>query len=137
VRVTPDRQTLILAGEMPPRRGVAGTSFDDFESQGRASSQSVTIISARVDASMIVTQRNYTPNSSVIAYDSLAVAGSEVRSELAAVSATPALSGPPAPTSRAQLAYASPTRGPSYNGASAYARTRDLSDRLPIIDTYA
>jgi hypothetical protein len=127
VRVTPDRQTLILAGETPPRRGVAGPSFDDFESQSGASSQSVTIISARVNASMIVTQRTYTPNSSVVAYDPVA----------AAVSATPALSGPPAATARAQLAYASSTRGPSYNGASAYARTRDLSDRLPIIDTYA
>jgi hypothetical protein len=34
-------------------------------------------------------------------------------------------------------AYASSTRGSSYNGAGAYARTQDLSDRLTIIDTYA
>ena len=135
MRVTPDRQTLILAGETPPRRGVAGTSFEDFESQGSASSQRVTIISARVDASMIVTQRDYTPNSSVIAYDAVAAAGSEVGSQLTAVS-TQAVSAQPAPA-RGQLAYTSSTRGPSYNGASAYARTRDLSDRLPIIDTYA
>jgi len=41
-------------------------------------------------------------------------------------------------TAKGPLAYASSSRGSSYyNAASAYARTRDLSDRLPIIDTYA
>ena len=52
---------------------------------------------------MIVTQSDYTPVPTVVAYDS----------------------------------GAAWSRGSSYNAASAYARTRDLTDRLPIIDTYA
>lgn len=103
MRVTPDRQTLILAGEAPPRRSLANPSLDDLDSQPISGSQRVTIISARLDASMIVTQSDYTPVPTVVAYDS----------------------------------GAAWSRGSSYNAASAYARTRDLTDRLPIIDTYA
>ena len=133
MRVTSDRQTLILAGETPPRRDVAGSNPDDSQSRSSSSSQRVTIISARVDASMIVTESDYAPDSSVVAYSPAATAGSEIGSAL------PAVSDQSAPMrARGHLSYASSSaRGSSYNGASAYARTRDLSDRLPIIDTYA
>jgi hypothetical protein len=133
VRVTSDRQTLILAGETPPRRSLASSSSDDAESRVTPSSQRVTIISARVDASMIVTQSDYTPDTSVVAYDSVVAAGREVGSALPAAANTQLA----AMTAKGQLAYASSSRGSSYNAAGAYARTRDLSDRLPIIDTYA
>lgn len=133
MRVTSDRQTLILAGETPPRRGLASPGSDDPESRVTSSSQRVTIISARVDASMIVTQGDYAPHASVVAYDSAAVAEPEVGSALPAMANTQLA----AVTIKGQLAYVPSSRGSSYNAASAYARTRDLSDRLPIIDTYA
>ena len=40
-------------------------------------------------------------------------------------------------TSRSYSSYASSSRGSSFGGANAYARTQDLSERHPIIDTYA
>ena len=133
MRVTSDRQTLILAGETPPRRGLAGPSSEDLESRVTSGSQRVTIINARVDASMIVTESDYAPDASVVAYASLAAAGPEAGSALPAMANTQLATV----TAKGQLAYASSSRGSSFNAASAYARTRDLSDRLPIIDTYA
>jgi hypothetical protein len=75
---------------------------------------------------MIVTQSEHTPESSVVAYNSVAAGGFEAGSAL-----------PASMTADTLAAYASSTRGSSYNGAGAYARTQDLSDRLTIIDTYA
>jgi hypothetical protein len=122
LKVTSDRQTLILAGETPPWRGL-----------GVSGSQRVTIISARVDASMIVSKSDCAPGASVAVYDSLAETAPEVGTALPAT-----LNTQLAPiTGKGELVYTSSSWGASYNAASAYARTRDLSDRLPIIDTYA
>jgi len=116
VRVTPDRQTLILAGETPPRRGLARIT---------SGSQRLTIISARVDASTI-SQSDYAPDSSA-AFDS--------DSSIEVGSALPALNAQL--TAVNQITYGSSSRGSANYAVSAYARTQDLPDRLPIIDTYA
>jgi hypothetical protein len=115
VRVTSDRQTLILAGEMPPRRSgvdrlanaaLGRASHDDADSlNSEANPQRVTFISARVDA--VITQGLYSPSS------------------------LPAL--PP----EVHQAYVISNRGSSAHAANAYARTRDLTNRTPLIDTYA
>lgn len=111
MRVTSDRQTLILAGEAPPRRsgvdrlaGAAatrGTRDDADTPASEESSQRVTFISARVDAVMY------------------------------SASSLPAL----AP--EVHQAYVISNSGSSHNAANAYARTQNLSDRTPLIDTYA
>lgn len=114
MRVTSDRQTLILAGETPPPRSVAerdrssvDTVGSDPDTESSGASQRITIISARVDA--IVTQGLYTNSPASL----------------------PAL--PP----KLHQAYVVSNRGSSSNAANAYARTRDLSDRTHLIDTYA
>jgi hypothetical protein len=134
VKVTADRQTLILAGEKPPRRaGIAAGQLvsgprdgaDDTESaiEGQHSSQ-LTIISARVDA--IVTQAIYTPNNIVSTYSG-GQSATLANYSAALPSASPKL----------QQAYVISTRGAS-SAANAYARTRDLADRAPaLVDTYA
>jgi hypothetical protein len=146
VRVTSDRQTLILAGEMPPRRN--GIALDRFASDavagdtddtvsGGQNSRRVTIISARVDA--IVTQGQYTPSQKAPLVDSTATVndlivsagGTQLPTIANSASSLPAL--PP----KLHQAYVVSNRGSSSNAASAYARTRDLSDRTPLIDTYA
>lgn len=145
MRVTSDRQTLILAGETPPRRGriasdrPAGTaqdSSDDTESStdGRGSSR-LTIISARLDA--IVTQGIYTPTqkSPVSSASSVVIDASSSGAQLGTLApASPAAA--PAPPAVHQVFVVS-SRGAS-SAANAYARTRDLADKAPaIIDTYA
>ncbi len=102
MRVTSDRQTLILAGETPPRP--SGTAV----AASGQSSQRVTIISARVDA--VVTQDIYAADS----YGSLPAIPPEVHQ-----------------------AYVVSNRGSSSSAVSAYARSSDLSERTPLIDTYA
>jgi len=109
VRVTPDRQTLILAGEMPPGRSVA---------RAGASSQRVTVFSARVDA--VVTETEYTASADTAAYDAIDASSAKY-------AALPAAAVRPSAASR----------GSAYGVASAYARTQDLSERQSIIDTYA
>ena len=134
MRITPDRQTLILAGEALPRRSVAGA---DTSVPGRNSSNSrITIISARLDA--VVTESDYSPNAYVPDTHIVPYEAGEV-SELNTASALPATisKGASALTSRAYSSYASSNRGSSFGGASAYARTQDLAERHPIIDTYA
>ena len=139
MRVTPDRQTLILAGETPPRRSVAGLDPDGLESQGGSGSQRVTFFSARLDASVIVTRGEYTPNASVVAYDSQP--GPSDLTAVASGSALPAavssITPSAAMTTTSPLASAALNRAYSNSAASAYARTQDLSARIPIIDTYA
>ncbi len=132
MRVTSDRQTLILAGETPPRRsgisiaGLAGDvdarGADEADSSGDSSGgQRVTIISARVDA--VVTQGSV----------GLFPAAARNTQPLAHTSYS---SPPPVPANFYQ-AYVVANRASTSKGADAYARTRDLSDRTPLIDTYA
>jgi hypothetical protein len=128
LRVHPG-QTLILAGEPLPRRSAAGGA-------NASNTQRVTIISARVDA--LVTDAEYTPTSSVpqtnaVAYDAAEVG--DVDNDAGLPAAAPRPSSVMA--SRAYSAYASSSRSAAFGGASAYARTQDLSERHPIIDTYA
>jgi hypothetical protein len=157
LRVTSDRQTLILAGETPPRRGgdrlasaaVASDSDDAESSAGGRGSQRVTYISARVDA--VITQGLYSPPQKVpVGYsanvaandvattDDLATANDLVAAtsggQLAVANSASAL---PALPPKVHQAYVISNRGSSSNGANAYLRTQTLSDRTPIIDTYA
>ena len=147
MRVTSDRQTLILAGETPPRRSGTGVAqlTDDIQASGAdaadsADGQRVTFISARVDA--VVTQGIYAPRqqqqtqpagSNAISINNLAVSSSSTQAQTLGRSYTalPAL-----PTELYQ-GYVVSNRGSSSYGAGAYARTRDLSDRTVLIDTYA
>jgi hypothetical protein len=156
VRVTSDRQTLILAGETPPRRSgdrLASTALasdsDDAESSA-GGSQRVTYISARVDA--VITQGSYTSAQKVPVGYSASIAANDVASSddlaaandlvaaasgaqlLAVANSTSAL---PALPPKVHQAYVISNRGSSSNGANAYLRTQALSDRTPIIDTYA
>lgn len=148
MRVTSDRQTLILAGETPPGRGgvarpasaavARGSNVDADSVISEQRSQRVTYISARVDA--VITQGSYSPNQKSPALDSATVAANDL---VASVSGTqlPAVansaSALPALPPKVHQAYVISNRGSSSNAANAYARTRDLSDRIPLIDTYA
>jgi len=132
LRIHPDRQTLILAGEMSPRRNAAALN---------AGAQRVTVISARVDA--VVTQ-HYSANG--VADDPIADADFNdvsspalpAKSGKASSAVTrPAYSADSAASVYTASAYASANRSTAFGGASAYARTQDLSERHPIIDTYA
>ncbi len=125
MRVTPHQQTLILAGEVSPRRSVAAPSAQ--------STQRVTIISARVAA--VVTENEYTPSASTIAYDSV----DDAEFKDVSASALPAATGKPSTSgaTRGYSSYVTSQRATGSGGASAYARTQDLSERHPIIDTYA
>jgi hypothetical protein len=126
VRVSPDRQTLILAGETLPGRSVVrsgGTSV--LAARSGANSQRVTI----------VTEGEYTPSAeipdtAVVAYD--AIDPSDLKSDPALPATLPRSSW--ALTSRP---YSSSSRGGAFGGAGAYAATQDLVDRHPLIDTYA
>ena len=53
--------------------------------------------------------------------------------------ALPTTTGKPstAVATRAYTSNAPSSRGTAFGGASAYARTQDLTERHPIIDTYA
>jgi hypothetical protein len=139
VRVHPG-QTLILAGEALPRRSAAGQNLGSTSLSGRSSSNAINpqrlgIISAHLDA--LVTDAEYTATSSVtqptaVAYDIGDVDDATDEAGLPATATRPSSLA----TSRAYSWYASSSRG-GFGGASAYARTQDLSDRHPIIDTYA
>jgi hypothetical protein len=96
-------------------------------------SQRVTVISARVEA--VVTQREYTPSTNTVAYDAI----DDAEFQDVSASSLPATTGRPSTTvaTRAYSSYAASSRGTAFGGASAYARTQDLSERHPIIDTYA
>jgi hypothetical protein len=133
VRISPDRQTLILAGEALPRRSVAGSNGDTARNSANSR---ITIISARLEA--VVTESGYSPNTYVPDTHIVPYEASEV-SDPISDSALPATISKSASalTSRAYSTYAASSRGSSFGGASAYARTQDLSERHPIIDTYA
>jgi hypothetical protein len=126
---------LILAGETVPSRSGAAVGSrasdpatgdsDESASQAGQSAQRVTFISARVDA--IVTQGYNPPANSVV------VASSTAQLPMAAGASYARAVSP-----TLHQVYTTAARGSSSGGASAYARTRDLSDRVPaIIDTYA
>jgi hypothetical protein len=153
--VTSDRQTLILAGETPPRRGriaadrLAGlpqySGADDTESQSDGqSSPQLTIISARVDA--IVTHGAYrvAPGNGAAAALSAAANDNSANTSVAISSGGAQLatlanyaSSLPSALPKLHQAYVISNRGAS-SAANAYARTRDLADKAPaIIDTYA
>lgn len=139
MRVHPG-QTLILAGELLPRRNVGGSSSNTVVAGRNGSTlsntQRASLFSARAEPE--VTDAEYTPSVSVsdadvVADDAADV--SDVNDTTALPVATPKNSSLMA--SRAYSSYASSSRGSSFGGASAYARTQDLSERHPIIDTYA
>jgi hypothetical protein len=157
VRVTSDRQTLILAGETAPRRGgdrlaspsVASDSDETAPSSGDGS-QRVTYISARVDA--VITQGLYSPAqkapvvysanvaaNDVSTTDDVVTAGDLVAAASGAQLPAVANSASALPTlpPKVHQAYVVSNRGSSSNGANAYLRTQYLSDRTPLIDTYA
>ena len=94
-------------------------------------SQRVTVISARVDA--VVTESEYAPSTGVVAYDS--IDSPQLDDEPTLPVATPKPSTTLASSSRGSYTYSS--RGTPFGGANAYAQTQDLSERHPIIDTYA
>jgi hypothetical protein len=125
VKVSSDKQTLILAGEpMPPRRGSAGDS--------RASGSDMGVQLQRV--TVLVVQEDYAaaPLDSSSANTVLAPAE---RARLPAAVAIDA----PAVRTRAVVPYISPKRALSA-GAAEYVRTQNLSNdggRSQIIDTYA
>jgi len=124
VRVNPDRQTLILAGETPPGRSAAATNANSSNASSLVanstgfSSQRFTI-GTPSDAD--ITEAEFTDT---VTYDAIDPAGFK-------------MTALPAAAAR-QSAYGAPSMGFAFNGASAYARTQALSDRYPlIIDTYA
>ena len=139
MRVHPG-QTLILAGEPLPRRGAVGSNDNTIVSARNGSNistaQRASIFGTRADA--LVTDAEYTPSAAVsdtdvVPYDAADVG--DVGTATALPTTTPKTSS--LMSSRAYSAFASSSRGSSFGGASAYARTQDLSERHPIIDTYA
>jgi hypothetical protein len=130
--VTSDKQTLILAGEPLPRRGVA----DAPETSSTAGSQlqRLTIIATRSGDTTVFLQGEYAPNARALS-DSWQSTTPLVSSDTLQPQAPPPL---PAPYVASSLPVSS-IRGSS-SGAAQYARTRDLSDagtRASLIDTYA
>jgi hypothetical protein len=127
VKVSPDKQTLILAGEAipPPRanadRGVSGSEM-------RVQLQRVT---------MLLVQGDYASTTLVAdsgASKSLAVAGERVL--------LPPVVAVDAPPMQGQhiVPYLSPKRAVSAGGAAEYARMQNLSgdrSKSQVIDTYA
>jgi len=110
--VNSDNQTLILAGEAVPQRVAGGSSVG--APGGLAGGRRLTIIATPVDDPRLLTQANFAGGAS---------------SESAT---TPYQTTPPRSSGL--------SRGGSFNGAHAYARTQDLWGNTPktsIIDTYA
>lgn len=137
MRIHPDRQTLILAGEPLPKRNATAAGSTSVSARNSANSQRVTYISARFDAVVTdaeVTDAEYTPSAHVPDTNIVAYEASDVSNEAALPATTPKTSFM---TSHAYSSYASSNRGGAFGGANAYARTQDLSERHPIIDTYA
>ena len=125
LKVSSDKQTLILAGEpIPPRRESAG----DFGAGGSGTSvqlQRVTVL---------VVQEDYAAAPLDSSSPDIVVAPPE-RALLPSAAAI----GTPAVRARGLVPYLSPNRVLSA-GAAEYARTQNLSDdgwRSQIIDTYA
>jgi hypothetical protein len=136
---------LILAGETPPRRSGSGVAqlAGDVQASGAdesdsADGQRVTFISARVDA--VVTQGMYTPmqqtqaaGSSASGVDNLGIISRGTQ----AATISRSYSSMPALPNELYQGYVVSNGGSSSYGADAYARTRDLTDRTVLIDTYA
>src|ERR1700722_17784659 len=113
VKVSSDKQTLILAGEpMPPRRGSAG-DFGAGGSDMGVQLQRVTVL---------VVQEDYAaaPLDSSSSSRVVAPAGRALLPSAAAI-------GAPAVRTRALVPYISPKRVLSV-GAAEYARTQNLAD---------
>lgn len=137
MRIHPDRQTLILAGEPLPKRNAAASGTAAVSGRNTANSQRVTYFGARFNAVVTdaeVTDAEYTPSAHVADTNVVAYDASDVSNDAALPATTPKTSFM---TSHAYSSYASSNRGSAFGGASAYARTQDLSERHPIIDTYA
>ena len=108
VRVNPDRQTLILAGETPPRR------LNVFPSSN----------AVVADRSLVADRTGYASQRVLITPVDAGITEAEF-SDTVTYAAIPS-------------AQPSASMGSAFSGASAYARTQALSDRYPfIIDTYA
>lgn len=131
MRIHPDRQTLILAGEPLPRRN-AVSAANSSNSQ-RLNSLSTRFGSVVTDAE--VTDAEYTPSTSGTDTNIVAYEPSDVSTDSSLPATTSRTST--VTTSRPYSSYAASGRGSAFGGANAYARTQDLSERHPIIDTYA
>jgi hypothetical protein len=127
VKVSSDKQTLILAGEAipPPRanadRGVGGSDM-------RVPLQRVT---------MLLVQGDYA--ATPLTADSGAAKFLAAASERVLLRPVAALDAPAAPA-QSLVPYPSVKRALSAGGAAAYARTQNLSGdptRIQLIDTYA
>jgi len=121
VRVDSDKQTLILAGEATPRRGVGSRSANGV---GLSDGPRLTIVATRADETKLLAQGDFAHK---------AGAGTED-----ATSPLPTLTTGHSKAARA--GYLSTTRSASFNAANEYARTQDFSayfSRTAIIDTYA
>jgi hypothetical protein len=124
VRVTSDKQTLILAGEAIPRRDAASSSTNDLGLTDVG--PRLTIVATRADDTMLLAQSNFAQKP--------AAAAGESTSPLM----TLALAN--GQNKLVRSSYPSSTRGTSFSAANEYARTQDLSgngSRTAIIDTYA
>jgi hypothetical protein len=121
--------------------GTSGDSDESDSSDADANSRRVTIISARLDA--VVTQGIYTPAQYAATATSAGPAtsaGSATTASSASVqlpAITTSYTALPALPPKLHQAYVLQFRGSTASAADAYARTRDLSDHTPLIDTYA
>ena len=133
MRVTSDKQTLILAGEPLPRRGVADA--DETSSTAGSQLQRLTIIATRSGGTTLYLQGEYAASARALSGSSQSTTAL-VSSETLEPQALPRL---PAPYVASSPPVPSAIRGHS-SGAAQYARTRDLLDagtRASFIDTYA
>jgi hypothetical protein len=121
VRVNSDNQTLILAGEAIPRRGLASLSANAHALNHGA--PPLTIVATPADDTKLLARGDFA--------GSFSAANVESTSPLKTLTAY-----------QHSLLRSSPlaSRGSSFNAANEYARTQDLSNpgmRTAIIDTYA
>lgn len=134
MRVNSDKQTLILAGEPLPRRGVAESSAEPAATASRL--QRITIIATRADDTTLLVQGEYEnrreSEAEWLPQSQIAVAAPSEPLRLPATRAPSMLTSTPY-----RIASSSAQR--ASRGASEYARTQELGAEavLPLIDTYA
>ncbi len=123
VRVTSDKQTLILAGEAIPRRDAMSSPASDL---GRTDiGPRLTIVATRADNTLLLAHGAFARNASQPAGDSTSAVmtlstGGQHKLE--------------------RSGYLSSARGSSIHAANEYARTQDFGGhvtRSTIIDTFA
>jgi hypothetical protein len=112
VRVNSEKQTLILAGEPLPRRGLTESNAQGFAYAATASPRPLTLVATPIDEPLLIAQGGFKDVSPPL-------------------STLPLNLVPP---------HRFADRGGASNAATAYARTQQLaagSSRTGIIDTYA